>query len=85
MDQIATVNTFNLSRSRCVTQNHKIEYFVLRDFALFVGRWFGFTGLMYIGVFGGYDWLRWYLLGITVAIVVGAQISATISKKIRGR
>ena len=85
MDQIATVNTFNLSRSKCVTKNHKIEYFVLRDFALFIGRWIGFTGLMYIGVFGGYAWLRWYLIAITGAILLSAQVSSYLSKNIHSR
>lgn len=76
---------FSLSKSRCVTANHKIEYFVIRDFALFIGRWIGFTGLMYIGVFGGYAWLRWYLVLITLSIMVSGVISARLSGKLRHR
>ena len=68
--QINDVNVFNVSKSKCMSGNHKIEYFVFRDFALFIGRWIGFVGLMYIGVFGGYEWLRWYLLVIMAALVV---------------
>lgn len=70
IEQIINVKMFNLSQSKCVSQNHKVEYFVFRDFALFVGRWAGFTGLMYIGVFGGYAWLRWYLVLITIVMLL---------------
>ena len=70
LDQLCSVNTFKLSNSKCITANHKIEYFVFRDFALFIGRWIGYTGLMYIGVFGGYAWLRWYLVVITLSIIL---------------
>ena len=85
MDQISAVETFNLSRSKCITKNHKIEYFVFRDFALFLGRWVGFTGLMYIGVFGGYEWLRWYLVAITCAIILAALAAWQLSHHIKGR
>lgn len=70
LEQLCSVNMFKLSNSKCVTANHKIEYFVFRDFALFIGRWIGYTGLMYIGVFGGYAWLRWYLVIITLSIML---------------
>ncbi|MBQ8255933.1 MAG: MFS transporter [Alphaproteobacteria bacterium] len=69
MDQVNNTSIYRLSKSRCVTHNTRIEYFVFRDFALFIGRWIGFTGLMYIGVFGGYDWLRWYLIVISIALI----------------
>ena len=85
IDQVNSVCTFNLSRSKCVTENHKIEYFVFRDFALFVGRWIGFVGLMYIGVFGGYEWLRYYLILITMALVCVGGMAGRISNNIRGR
>jgi hypothetical protein len=70
IEQIITVNMFNVSKSKCVARNHKVEYFVFRDCALYIGRWVGFTGLMYIGVFGGYSWLRWYLVVITAAMLL---------------
>lgn len=85
MDQISSVSIFNLSRSRCITSNHKVEYFVFRDFALFLGRWIGFTGLMYIGVFGGYTWLRWYLVVITAAILLSSIAAWQLTHHIRGR
>ena len=85
MEQISSVTILNLSKSKCVTANHRIEYFVFRDFALFLGRWVGFVGLMYIGVFGGYAWLRWYLVVITAAILVAGVMAATMSRHIRGR
>lgn len=70
LDQLCSVNMYKLSNSKCVTSNHRVEYFVFRDFALFIGRWIGYVGLMYIGVFGGYSWLRWYLVIITLSIVL---------------
>ncbi len=85
MDQVSSVTIFNLSKSKCVTANHRIEYFVFRDFALFLGRWIGFVGLMYIGVFGGYAWLRWYLVAITVAILLAGTMAGIMSRHIRGR
>ena len=85
MDQIVSVNVFNLSHSRCITANHKVEYFVFRDFALFIGRWIGFTGLIYIGVFGGYSWLRWYLVVITAAILLSSAVAWQLTRHIRGR
>lgn len=85
MEQISSVTIFNLSKSKCITVNHRIEYFVFRDFALFLGRWVGFVGLMYIGVFGGYAWLRWYLVAITAAILVAGAMAAVMSRHIRGR
>lgn len=85
LDLICSSCIFNLSNSKCVTANHRIEYFVFRDFALFIGRWIGFVGLMYIGVFGGYDWLRWYLLVITVAIMFTGIVSVRLSNNLRPR
>ena len=85
MDQISSVSMFNLSHSKCITANHRVEYFVFRDFALFIGRWIGYTGLMYIGVFGGYAWLRWYLVVITVAILLSSMAAWQLSRHIRGR
>lgn len=83
--QINDVNVFNLSKSRCIPKGNQIEYFVFRDFALFLGRWIGFTGLMYIGVFGGYDWLRWYLLVITAVLIVSCLLLARLAPHVRNR
>lgn len=69
IEQIINVKMFDLSQSKCISANHKVEYFVFRDCALYIGRWVGFTGLMYVGVFGGYAWLRWYLIAIAVAML----------------
>ena len=60
-------------------------YFVFRDTALFIGRWIGYVGLIYVGVFGGYEWLRWYLAIITASIIVLGWLTAKISPHIRGR
>lgn len=81
MDQINNIGIYKLSRSRCITNNTRIEYFVFRDFALFIGRWIGFTGLMYIGVFGGYAWLRWYLVLIGVALILWGGANRILFQK----
>lgn len=85
MDQICEVNIYNLSQSRCVTASHRVEYFVIRDSALFIGRWITFVLMLYIGVFGDASWLRYYLALITVAAVGTGIMSAQVSNKIRNR
>ena len=83
--QINEVGLYSLSHSRCVTDNHKIEFFVLRDFSLFIGRWIGFVGLIYVGIFGGHTWLRWYLI-VIIAALLGAQfLSGKILAALRNR
>ena len=81
IDQASAVNVFKLAHSKCVTKNYKVEYFVFRDTALFIGRWIGFVGLMYIGVFGGYAWLRWYLVLITMAILLCGAMAIKLGTK----
>lgn len=85
LDQFCAVQMLNVSKSKCVTANHKIEYFVFRDFALFLGRWAGFVGLMYIGVFAGYDALRYYLIPITLAVVLAGVFALQMSARVRMR
>lgn len=85
IDLINGVCIYSLSNAKCVTKNHKIEYFVFRDFALFIGRWIGFTGLMYIGVFGGFAALRWYLVLITLSVLGVGAMAGKLSKHIHGR
>ncbi|MBR2011797.1 MAG: hypothetical protein IKA08_00830 [Alphaproteobacteria bacterium] len=85
LDQLCSVNMFKLSNSKCVTANQKIEYFVFRDFALFIGRWIGYVGLMYIGVFGGYPWLRWYLVLITLAMIMSGYLTMRMLPYLRSR
>ena len=85
LDQLCSVNMYALSNSKCITANHKIEYFVFRDFALFIGRWIGYVGLMYVGVFGGYAWLRWYLLIITLSIVLAGVLTMRMLPYLRNR
>ncbi len=70
LEQICTFNMYRLSNSKCVTSNHRVEYLVFRECALFIGRWVSCVTLLYIGVFGGYAWLRWYLLLILLGLIV---------------
>lgn len=85
MLQISDVNVYNLAQSRCVKPDHSIEYFVLRDTALFIGRWAGFLILMYIGVYGDAGALRYYLAAATIAVMMAGVISRRISPRIRAR
>lgn len=85
LDQLCKVYLFTLSKSSCVTNNHKIEFFVLRDWVLFMGRWIGYLGMMYIGVFGGYPWLRWYLGVIAFVLMLIGFLSININRSIRSR
>lgn len=82
---ICDINVYNLSQSRCVKNNHKIEYFVFRDGALFLGRWISYVILMYIGIFGDASWLRYYLAVVTVAILFAGLIAGRVSSHIRMR
>ena len=70
LDQICGFNTYRLSNSRCVTSDYRVEYLVFRELLLFLGRWISCVVLLYIGVFGGYYWLRWYLCFVGVATVL---------------
>ena len=85
MDQLCSVNMYSLSNSKCITSNHKVEYFVFRDFALFVGRWIGYVGLMYIGVLGGYPWLRWYLVLITSSMMLAGYLALRMLPGLKDR
>lgn len=85
LEQLCSVNVFALSKTRCITTNHKVEYFVFRDFALFIGRWIGYVGLMYIGVFGGYPWLRWYMVLITASMMLTGWLTMRMIPKLKER
>ena len=76
---------FNVGQSRVVTQNYKSEYMALRELAICFGRWVGLVLLLYIGVFGGVEVLRWSLLVMCGAQIWATQISVGISKRLRDR
>ncbi|MCL1785775.1 MAG: hypothetical protein FWG39_01320 [Alphaproteobacteria bacterium] len=79
MDIIAETNMYCLSKSKCVTKNHKVEYFLFRESALNAGRTVAYTSLFLVGIFGGYEWLRWYLVVLTAAIVMVGFMSIRIN------
>lgn len=86
IDQIDSILVYKLSQSKCVTQDTRIEYFVFRDFSLFIGRWISCVALMYVGVFGGYAWLRWFLVLVGVSLTLWGVLNirllhSLISKK----
>lgn len=84
MEQITEINMYNLSNSKCVTRDHKTEYFVFRETALAIGRLTGFLILIYVGVFLGYEYLRYYLALLTVAILLVGFWSIKINNHIKG-
>ncbi|MCL2439004.1 MAG: hypothetical protein FWD15_00660 [Alphaproteobacteria bacterium] len=83
LDKIALINFYNLSKSSYITKEHKVEYFVFRDAALNTGRIISFVGLLLIGIYGGYEWLRWYLIPLTLAAVFVGYLSIGINKHIK--
>ncbi|MCL1902760.1 MAG: hypothetical protein FWG18_04015, partial [Alphaproteobacteria bacterium] len=83
MDLIAESNMYALAKSRCVTKNHKTEYFLFRESALGIGRFFAFAALAAVGIFWGYDGLRWYLGLLTIAIVLTGYLSIKINRYIK--
>lgn len=83
--QISDVGLYSLSHAKCVAADHKVEFFVLRDFGLFIGRWVGFVGLIYVGVFGGHAWLRWYLLIIIAAMIASSILLGRTISNMRNR
>lgn len=85
MLQIDDVNVYNLAQSRCVKSCHQTEYFVLHDTALFIGRWASLIILMYIGMFGSAENLRWYLMLSTIAVMISGVLSMYLSRHIRVR
>lgn len=85
MLQISDVNVYNLSQSKCIKSAHQIEYFVIRDTALFIGRWAALIILMYIGVFGNPGYLRWYLGAATIGVILSGLLSMHLSRHIRTR
>ncbi|MDR0726512.1 MAG: hypothetical protein LBF37_00445 [Rickettsiales bacterium] len=84
MDHINEIKMYNISKSKCFTKDHKTEYFVFRETALVIGRLTGFLLLMYLGVFLGYEYLRYYLALLTVAILLVGFWSIKINKHIKG-
>ncbi len=83
LDQIGHFNMYRLSNSKCVTSNHRIEYLIFCECALSIGRWLSCVSLLYIGVFGGYAWLRWYLVLILISIFISGITSINILIKSR--
>lgn len=84
LGQIAEVNVYNLSNSKCVNKNTKTEYFIFREIALGVGRYAGYLMLAGIALFGGYEYLRYFLIVLTIAILLIGYWSIRINKHIRG-
>ena len=76
---------FNLGQSHMVTNNYKSEYLTLREISFCTGRWVALVALLYIGVYGGVQLLRWGVLLMGGAIVLAAQISVAVSRHMRER
>ena len=83
LGNIASANMYYLSKSPCVSKDHKTEYFVFRETALSIGRLVSFSGLLLVGLYGGYEYLRWYMVPMTLAIVLVGYWSIRIGKHIK--
>ncbi len=73
---------FNVVQSPVVAAKYKSEYMASREMALGLGRWLVLLMLLYIGVFGGIEILRWSLLVMGGALVLATRISFNISSKL---
>ena len=82
---IGYFTVYSVSHSDCICGKYETEFFVLRDFALFLGRWLCLICLMYIGFFGGYESLRWFLLLVTLGIVAYGVLQINISCYLRNQ
>lgn len=85
LSHICDAIMFNVGQSRVVGREYKYEYISLREIALCTGRCVGFVMLMYIGIFGGPELLRWSLLVMCAAQIWASQISVGISRHLRIR
>ncbi len=85
LGQICDTNSYKLAQARCIGANRRVEFFVFRDFALFIGRWVAFVSLMYIALFGDTSWLRYYLGFMTFMAVLCGIISVRVSAHIHNR
>jgi hypothetical protein len=83
LGMISDVNMFSLAQSKCIKGDHKTEYFLFRETALGIGRWAAFISLVAIGVFGGYEWLRWYLVALIAVIVLTGFMAVRLSMIMR--
>ena len=70
LGKITVINGYNMSQSGCVAGESRAEYFAFRAAAHGIGSSISFGGLLLIGVFGGYEWLRWYLLPLALVIIL---------------
>jgi len=84
LSEIIETNMYNLSKSRCVTKDHKTEYFLFRESALTIGRVVGYGGLGVIGLLGGYEWLQYYMIALIAVIVLIGYYAIRINPHIKG-
>ncbi|MCL2439005.1 MAG: MFS transporter [Alphaproteobacteria bacterium] len=83
ISSITMINVYNVSKKSCVKDKHKIEYFTLREAMLTIGRMIAFGGLLLIGIYGGYEWLRWYLVFLIMSVVAIGYLSIKINRYIK--
>lgn len=79
-NQICATNILNLGQSKFVTTNYRIEYLVIRDIMLFIGRWAGCLSLLYIGIFGSHGILRYFIGILFLAHIFACGISTKQTK-----
>ena len=85
LDLITSTYVLKMSHNKHICDNFKVEYFTAREVVLFIGRWAAFVGLMYVGVFGGYPWLRWYMVVLIMSLIVSCVMAMRLSHRLPGR
>ncbi|MCL2017233.1 MAG: hypothetical protein FWG80_00450 [Alphaproteobacteria bacterium] len=79
--KVKNINTFNTSNSAaCVSRDCRAEFFVVREMALNLGRILSFLILFTIGFSGNMDWLKWYLVIMTLCVAAGGTMSLKICR-----
>lgn len=79
---ITDINLFNVSNTSSIRKSHKIEYFALRETFLNIGRITGFTLLLFVGVIGNLENIKYLMALLTIFIALTGYLSIKLNKDI---
>lgn len=80
MDQVLSVNVLNLAKTKFITHKYRAEYLAARQLVSFIGRWGGIIALLYVGVFGGYIILPYFIIMLAISRIYAAFMYVQIGK-----
>ncbi|MCL2439331.1 MAG: MFS transporter [Alphaproteobacteria bacterium] len=83
MSKVYSVNLYALSKSSLISKNHSTEYFVFREAAMTIGRVLAYSLLLVVGLWLGYEWLRWYLAVLTFAVALSGYLMIRVDRQIK--